>query len=286
MLAPIGWTSAPISRNRLRPRNAILGQFSVADKRGAPRPEPSRCSCPAVLSLALRRPGRGGLRPARLQRPRRPAPGRDPAPRGRGAHRRRARRRGLAAGRAPDGLLGLRAGGRRAERRADRGARLLLSDRDPLQRARAGGARNRAGDARQPRPPRHRGPGPHLPVHVQRRPPGALLRGEPAGRAGGRRAGRGHRHARRRLRGPRDRTRGARPVARLRVRLEGPADRGGLRGRGAHPFQDPALPLVGAPVVGPARHAHAAVERRTRTPGRRRAARPPPSSRRAARSTA
>ena len=72
----------------------------------------------------------------------------------------------------------------------------------------------------------------------------------------------GVRVGRRRVRRTRAGPRGRRPQPRLRVPVARPPRRRRLRGRGAHPVQEPALPVGGRAVVGPARHAREPAGRR------------------------
>ena len=95
------------------------------------------------------------------------------------------------------------------------------------------------------------------------------VRGEPVRRAVGRRAGRDRVHQRQRLQQRRGAAGDRRSEPRLRVRLEGPAHRLRLRGRGPDSVQEPPLPAGAGAALGHQRHPPGAALGRARTPGRR-----------------
>ena len=152
------------------------------------------------------------------------------------------------------GLLAVRAVGRPPRRGRHDGAGLVLAHGHLLRHPRLRAARHGARDARRPRPHRRRRQRADLPRHVRRRAAGVHVRGQPARRAGRRRARRDGRAERARLQRARERARGGGPQPGLRVRVEGPAHRVRLRGRDPDPLQEPALPVARSAGLEPARH--------------------------------
>ena len=227
-------------------------------------PAPGTCASrtDAHLSVADRRPHRAGLAGPRtgrrrrrrdLQRAAEPARRRHSAPRRAGHDRRPARRAGLARRGAPHGLLAVRPVGRPSRRgRHDRPG-LVLAHGHLLRHPSAGGARHGARDARRPRPDRRRRQRADLPGHLQRRAAGVPVRGQPARRAGRRRARRDGRAERARVQRAGERARGGGSEPGLRVRVEGAAHRFRLRGRDPDPLQEPALPVARPAGLEPAR---------------------------------
>ena len=179
------------------------------------------------------------------------------APRRARDDRRGARRARVAARGDADGLLEVRPGGRRPLRRAHRdpacGTRRRPSYFGVRAQAAAGAVRATLADRRSSRSRRS---GHVLPGHVQRQPAGLRVRGEPARRAGRRRAGRGHAAGVERLRRARGRARVAGSQPGLRVPVARPGHRRRLHDRDPHPVQEPALPGRRPAGLGPPRDAH------------------------------